>query len=63
MDVTVFKPSVDLDTQPVLFIPDVHFANLQRGPHVRSRGPGVAAGRADPRRTGFGKRQPELREL
>ncbi|XP_037007750.2 grainyhead-like protein 1 homolog isoform X3 [Artibeus jamaicensis] len=34
MDVTVFKPSVDLDTQPVLFIPDVHFANLQRGPHV-----------------------------
>uniref|UniRef100_A0A8D1CCE8 Grh/CP2 DB domain-containing protein n=1 Tax=Sus scrofa TaxID=9823 RepID=A0A8D1CCE8_PIG len=34
MDVTVFKPFVDLDTQPVLFIPDVHFANLQRGAHV-----------------------------
>ncbi|ELK29154.1 Grainyhead-like protein 1 like protein [Myotis davidii] len=33
MDITVFKPFVDLDTQPVLFIPDVHFANLQRGPH------------------------------
>ncbi|XP_059516543.1 grainyhead-like protein 1 homolog isoform X2 [Myotis daubentonii] len=36
MDITVFKPFVDLDTQPVLFIPDVHFANLQRGTHVLS---------------------------
>ncbi|KAM4803853.1 LOW QUALITY PROTEIN: grainyhead-like protein 1 homolog [Urocitellus parryii] len=34
MDITVFKPFLDLDTQPVLFIPDVHFANLQRGTHV-----------------------------
>ncbi|XP_054939313.1 grainyhead-like protein 1 homolog, partial [Physeter macrocephalus] len=34
MDVTVFKPFIDLDTQPVLFIPDVHFASLQRGAHV-----------------------------
>ncbi|XP_070368728.1 grainyhead-like protein 1 homolog isoform X4 [Equus asinus] len=34
MDITVFKPFVDLDTQPVLFIPDVHFASLQRGAHV-----------------------------
>uniref|UniRef100_A0A2K6BMT3 Grainyhead like transcription factor 1 n=1 Tax=Macaca nemestrina TaxID=9545 RepID=A0A2K6BMT3_MACNE len=34
LDITVFKPFVDLDTQPVLFIPDVHFANLQRGTHV-----------------------------
>uniref|UniRef100_A0A452S723 Grainyhead like transcription factor 1 n=1 Tax=Ursus americanus TaxID=9643 RepID=A0A452S723_URSAM len=34
MDITVFKPFIDLDTQPVLFIPDVHFANLQRGAHV-----------------------------
>ncbi|ELK13971.1 Grainyhead-like protein 1 like protein [Pteropus alecto] len=33
MDITIFKPFVDLDTQPVLFIPDVHFANLQRGTH------------------------------
>ncbi|KAK2533914.1 Grhl1 [Columba guinea] len=33
-DITVFKPFMDLDTQPVLFIPDVHFANLQRGAHV-----------------------------
>uniref|UniRef100_A0A2K5PZS5 Grainyhead like transcription factor 1 n=1 Tax=Cebus imitator TaxID=2715852 RepID=A0A2K5PZS5_CEBIM len=33
MDITVFKPFIDLDTQPVLFIPDVHFANLQRGTH------------------------------
>lgn len=36
MDITIFKPFVDLDTQPVLFIPDVHFANLQRGTHVLS---------------------------
>ncbi|XP_063771500.1 grainyhead-like protein 1 homolog isoform X3 [Pseudophryne corroboree] len=33
-DVTVFKPMQDMDTQPVLFIPDVHFANLQRTTHV-----------------------------
>ncbi|XP_012869015.1 PREDICTED: grainyhead-like protein 1 homolog [Dipodomys ordii] len=36
MDITVFKPFLDLDTQPVLFIPDVHFASLQRGAHVLS---------------------------
>ncbi|KAM5263933.1 grainyhead-like protein 1 homolog [Ctenodactylus gundi] len=36
VDITVFKPFLDLDTQPVLFIPDVHFANLQRGAHVLS---------------------------
>ncbi|XP_032981391.1 grainyhead-like protein 1 homolog isoform X1 [Rhinolophus ferrumequinum] len=36
MDITVFKPFIDLDTQPVLFIPDVHFSNLQRGAHVLS---------------------------
>ncbi|NWV71088.1 GRHL1 protein, partial [Malurus elegans] len=35
-DITIFKPFMDLDTQPVLFIPDVHFANLQRGAHVIS---------------------------
>ncbi|KAM4771935.1 grainyhead-like protein 1 homolog [Rhinophrynus dorsalis] len=34
MDITVFKPMLDLDTQPVLFIPDVHFTNLQRTTHV-----------------------------
>ncbi|XP_063298253.1 grainyhead-like protein 1 homolog isoform X2 [Pelobates fuscus] len=33
-DITVFKPMSDTDTQPVLFIPDVHFANLQRTTHV-----------------------------
>ncbi|XP_054844815.1 grainyhead-like protein 1 homolog isoform X2 [Eublepharis macularius] len=33
-DITVFKPFMDLDTQPVLFIPDVHYSNLQRGAHV-----------------------------
>lgn len=29
-DVTYFKTMPDLHSQPVLFIPDVHFANLQR---------------------------------
>ncbi|KFO93651.1 Grainyhead-like 1, partial [Buceros rhinoceros silvestris] len=41
-DITIFKPFMDLDTQPVLFIPDVHFANLQRGAHV-SRAHGCGA--------------------
>ncbi|XP_066546660.1 grainyhead-like transcription factor 2b isoform X2 [Amia ocellicauda] len=29
-DTTYFKTMTDLDSQPVLFIPDVHFGNLQR---------------------------------
>ncbi|XP_075069999.1 grainyhead-like protein 2 homolog isoform X2 [Mixophyes fleayi] len=29
-DITFFKTMTDLDSQPVLFIPDVHFGNLQR---------------------------------
>uniref|UniRef100_A0A673HGW2 Grainyhead-like protein 2 homolog n=1 Tax=Sinocyclocheilus rhinocerous TaxID=307959 RepID=A0A673HGW2_9TELE len=29
-DATFFKTMTDLDAQPVLFIPDVHFGNLQR---------------------------------
>ncbi|XP_067400881.1 grainyhead-like protein 1 homolog isoform X2 [Emydura macquarii macquarii] len=33
-DVTVFKPCLDLDTQPVLFIPDLLYPSLQRGAHV-----------------------------
>ncbi|XP_069462089.1 grainyhead-like protein 1 homolog isoform X2 [Ambystoma mexicanum] len=33
-DMTIFKPLMDFDTQPVLFIPDVHFTNLQRTTHV-----------------------------
>ena len=45
MDITVFKPFIDLDTQPVLFIPDVHFASLQRGAHVGNPDPRVAARR------------------
>ncbi|KAM3851109.1 grainyhead-like protein 1 homolog isoform 3-T3 [Vipera latastei] len=32
-DITIFKPFMDLDTQPVLFIPDVHYSNIQRGAH------------------------------
>lgn len=38
----MFKPFLDLDTQPVLFIPDVHFTNLQRGSHVGTSLPGEA---------------------
>uniref|UniRef100_A0A3P9Q3Q2 Grainyhead-like transcription factor 2a n=1 Tax=Poecilia reticulata TaxID=8081 RepID=A0A3P9Q3Q2_POERE len=32
---TLFKSILDLDAQPVLFIPDVHFGNLQRAGQVR----------------------------
>ncbi|KAK6490083.1 grainyhead-like protein 1-like protein [Huso huso] len=31
-DITTFKPMSEFETQPVLFIPDLHFANLQRNP-------------------------------
>ncbi|KAJ8407032.1 hypothetical protein AAFF_G00293080 [Aldrovandia affinis] len=33
-DITYFKIMTDLDSQPVLFIPDVHFGNLQRAGQV-----------------------------
>ncbi|KAM4633143.1 grainyhead-like protein 2 homolog isoform 2-T2 [Polymixia lowei] len=33
-DSTLFKGTTDLDSQPVLFIPDVHFGNLQRAGQV-----------------------------
>ncbi|CAL1584742.1 unnamed protein product [Knipowitschia caucasica] len=33
-DATYFKTMVDLEAQPVLFIPDVHFGNLQRAGQV-----------------------------
>lgn len=33
-DSTLFKTMTDLDAQPVLFIPDVHFGNLQRAGQV-----------------------------
>ncbi|XP_018589445.1 grainyhead-like protein 1 homolog isoform X1 [Scleropages formosus] len=29
-DITTFKAMTDLDTQPVLFIPDIHFSSFQR---------------------------------
>uniref|UniRef100_A0A8C7YYK5 Grh/CP2 DB domain-containing protein n=1 Tax=Oryzias sinensis TaxID=183150 RepID=A0A8C7YYK5_9TELE len=32
---TLFKSMFDLESQPVLFIPDVHFGNLQRAGQVR----------------------------
>uniref|UniRef100_A0A7M4FT16 Grainyhead like transcription factor 2 n=1 Tax=Crocodylus porosus TaxID=8502 RepID=A0A7M4FT16_CROPO len=35
-DITYFKTMTDLDSQPVLFIPDVHFGNLQRTGQVGS---------------------------
>uniref|UniRef100_A0A667YF50 Grainyhead-like transcription factor 1 n=1 Tax=Myripristis murdjan TaxID=586833 RepID=A0A667YF50_9TELE len=31
-DVTIFKMMTDFDTQPVLFIPDIHFSSFQRHP-------------------------------
>ncbi|XP_017568904.1 grainyhead-like protein 1 homolog isoform X2 [Pygocentrus nattereri] len=31
-DITTFKMMTELETQPVLFIPDIHFANFQRHP-------------------------------
>ncbi|XP_049440537.1 grainyhead-like protein 2 homolog [Epinephelus fuscoguttatus] len=33
-DNTLFRTTLDLDSQPVLFIPDVHFGNLQRAGQV-----------------------------
>ncbi|XP_072546586.1 grainyhead-like protein 1 homolog isoform X2 [Salminus brasiliensis] len=35
-DITTFKMMTDLETQPVLFIPDIHFANFQRHSHALS---------------------------
>lgn len=34
-DITHFKSITDLESQPVLFIPDVHFSNMQRAAQVR----------------------------
>ncbi|XP_013856324.1 grainyhead-like protein 2 homolog [Austrofundulus limnaeus] len=33
-DITCFKTMTDLEAQPVLFIPDIHFGNLQRAGQV-----------------------------
>lgn len=60
MDITVFKPFIDLDTQPVLFIPDVHFANLQRGAHVGNQDPRVAQEKVFGIR---GKQKPKFSEV
>lgn len=35
-DSTLLKPVIDLDSQPVLFIPDVYFGNLQRAGQVNT---------------------------
>lgn len=35
-DITCFKTMSDLESQPVLFIPDVHLSNLQRAGQVRT---------------------------
>ncbi|XP_042181454.1 grainyhead-like protein 1 homolog isoform X5 [Oncorhynchus tshawytscha] len=37
-DVTSFKMMTDFETQPVLFIPDVHFSNVQRHPFSQEDG-------------------------
>lgn len=37
-DITLFKTMADLESQPVLFIPDVHLNNLQRAGQVFSVG-------------------------
>lgn len=36
-DATFFKTMTNLEAQPVLFIPDVHFGNLQRAGQVAPR--------------------------
>lgn len=36
-DSTLLKPVADLDSQPVLFIPDVYFGNLQRAGQVKNQ--------------------------
>lgn len=36
-DSTLLKPVADLDSQPVLFIPDVYFGNLQRAGQVKNK--------------------------
>ncbi len=38
-DTTYFKTMTDLEAQPVLFIPDVHFGNLQRAGQVMTSSP------------------------
>ncbi|XP_014065711.1 grainyhead-like protein 1 homolog isoform X7 [Salmo salar] len=37
-DVTSFKMMTDFETQPVLFIPDIHFSNVQRHPFSQEDG-------------------------
>ncbi|XP_041711403.2 grainyhead-like protein 1 homolog isoform X2 [Coregonus clupeaformis] len=37
-DVTTFKMMTDFETQPVLFIPDIHFSNVQRHPFSQEDG-------------------------
>ncbi|KAM4542538.1 grainyhead-like protein 1 homolog isoform 1-T1 [Odontesthes bonariensis] len=43
-DVTIFKMMTDLETQPVLFIPDIHFANFQRHPFSTEDGEDSSSG-------------------
>lgn len=37
-DVTIFKMMNDMETQPVLFIPDIHFSTYQRHPFAAEEG-------------------------
>ncbi|XP_072313772.1 grainyhead-like protein 1 homolog isoform X2 [Eucyclogobius newberryi] len=43
-DVTIFKMMGDLETQPVLFIPDIHFSTYQRHPFVSEEGEDSSSG-------------------
>ncbi|CAG5866472.1 grainyhead-like protein 1 homolog isoform 2-T2 [Menidia menidia] len=43
-DMTIFKMMTDLETQPVLFIPDIHFANFQRHPFSAEDGEDSSSG-------------------
>ncbi|XP_021440171.1 grainyhead-like protein 1 homolog isoform X4 [Oncorhynchus mykiss] len=43
-DVTSFKMMTDFETQPVLFIPDVHFSNVQRHPFSQEDGEESSSG-------------------
>ncbi|XP_014065709.1 grainyhead-like protein 1 homolog isoform X4 [Salmo salar] len=43
-DVTSFKMMTDFETQPVLFIPDIHFSNVQRHPFSQEDGEESSSG-------------------
>lgn len=42
-DVTIFKMMTDFETQPILFIPDIHFSTFQRHVSCQSARQGATA--------------------